>query len=321
MFDKNVFSNPLETPIALAIFKRPYKSCRIIQTLKNVRPQQLFIFGDGPRKTRPDEYQQLQETRDRVLQAIDWPVQVKTDFFEKNVGGPFRIPSGLDWVFSQVDKCIFIEDDVLFSTDFLFFAEELLNYYENDDRVGIVSGRNPVRHRARDGASYFFHVMHNTGGCFGLWKRTWDIFSRDMTEWPRQRKEGLLYKSFSVPQWAKKQEQIYDKLYDGTQINWDYFFNYCFITHGYLSIVPSKNQVKKDGADEQAQHGESPTKEANIEPLQWPIRHPRQIKPSPAYERKMFERKYPSEKKLNKIRQKAIQFVKKSTEKSNSVCR
>jgi hypothetical protein len=306
----------LDTPVALAIFKRADKTCRIIQTLKKARPKQLFIFGDGPRPSKPDEFKQVEETRRRVMEEVDWPCQVRTNFFEENVGGPIRIPSGLDWVFGHVDRTIFIEDDIILSTDFLFFAEELLNYYENDHRIGIVSGRNPVTHRARDGASYFFHIMPNTGGCFGLWKRTWDIFSRNMSEWSRQREQGLLYKSFSIPQYAKKQEQIYDKLYDGTRNNWDYFFNYCFITHGYLSIVPSQNQVKKDGADEQAQHRSSVTNEAEIEPLQWSIRHPRKITPSRAYERKMFERKYPSEKKVNKIRQKAVQIIKKAGRKA-----
>lgn len=295
----NENNKTLDTPIALAIFKRSDKTCRIIQTLKKVRPQQIFIFGDGPRKNNLEECQQVKETRRRVLQEIDWPCQVKTNFLEENMGGPIRIPSGLDWVFSHVDRAIFIEDDVIFSTDFLYFAEELLTLYEDDHRIGTVTARNPVKHKPVDNSSYFFHILPNTGGCCGMWKRTWDIFSRDMSHWPQHKKDNLLYRRFTLSNYAKKQEELYESLYNKEKNNPNYFFLYCFISHGYLSIIPSQNQARKDGADLQAQHLQLNI-DPRIEKLERPIRHPQKIISSVSFEKKRFNQKYKKNGLLNK---------------------
>ena len=55
-----------------------------------------------------------------------------------------RIVSGLDWVFSRVDRAIILEDDCLAHPDFFRFCEELLTRYEDNERIMQICGTNPL---------------------------------------------------------------------------------------------------------------------------------------------------------------------------------
>jgi hypothetical protein len=90
-------------PIVIFIYKREEKFRKLINSLRPFRPKKLFIVADGPKNE--EDWSTINKTRE-VVKEINWNANVLTNFSEVNLGGPIRIPSGLDWVFDQVDKCI-----------------------------------------------------------------------------------------------------------------------------------------------------------------------------------------------------------------------
>ena len=80
-----------------------------------------------------------------MFDEIEWNCEVLKNYADVNMGCRERIPSGLDWVFEQVEEAIILEDDCVPHPSFFRFAEELLCTFRYDDRVMLISGMNPPK--------------------------------------------------------------------------------------------------------------------------------------------------------------------------------
>lgn len=144
--------SPLPTPIAYIAFNRPEHTRKTIQVVREQRPSQLFIIADGPRPGHPTDVDRCAEVR-TIMDQVDWPCEVQHNYAEVNLGLKCRVSSGLDWVFSQVDRAIVLEDDCVPHPDF-FFCDGLLERYADDDRVSVIAGNNFQHGRRRGDGSY-----------------------------------------------------------------------------------------------------------------------------------------------------------------------
>lgn len=113
----------LSTPILYLIFNRPKLTGRTFEAIRKVKPQRLYIAGDGPRTGKgPAEQNLVRETRELVLQKIDWPCDVKTLFRDNNLGCGRAVSEAISWFFEQEEMGIILEDDCLPDLSFLDFA-------------------------------------------------------------------------------------------------------------------------------------------------------------------------------------------------------
>ena len=124
------------TPVALVVFSRPEVTQRNLEALREVQPERLFVVGDGPRPGRQDEADRCAEVRALIQTGVDWPCSVQSRFASANLGLEANIELGLDWVFSQVDCAIVLEDDCIPDPTFFSYCEELLDLYAGDRRSG-----------------------------------------------------------------------------------------------------------------------------------------------------------------------------------------
>src|SRR5690348_3813427 len=108
---------PLTTPVVLAIFARVDTLERVFAAVREARPTKLLVIADGPRADRPGEAERCRAAR-AIVERVDWPCEVLTDFAAQNMGCKRRISSGLDWVFEQVEEAIILEDDCVPSQSF-----------------------------------------------------------------------------------------------------------------------------------------------------------------------------------------------------------
>jgi hypothetical protein len=77
-------------------------------------------------------------------------------------------------IFSIVDRCIFLEDDVLVSVSFFRYCEELLEKYRDDLRVHYISGMNYLGKYSGPNSDYFFSGEGSIWG-YATWKRTIEL--------------------------------------------------------------------------------------------------------------------------------------------------
>src|SRR5262249_38296765 len=107
-----------DTPVALFVFNRPRPTQRVFSAVAAIHPRKLLIVADGPRTTAEAEV--CREVR-RIATAVDWQCEVLTNFADANLGCKARVSSGLDWVFSNSDRAVILEDDCLPHSSFFTY--------------------------------------------------------------------------------------------------------------------------------------------------------------------------------------------------------
>ena len=164
--------NQLQVPVAFIIFNRPDTTSRVFAEIARARPSKLIVVADGPRAEFPGEAELCARAR-AVIDAVDWKCEVVTDFSDRNLGCRARVSSGLDFVFSQVEEAIILEDDCLPHSSFFPFCESLLQKYRDEDRVMAISGDNFHRGCRYTDFSYFFSRFVHIWG-WASWRRAWN---------------------------------------------------------------------------------------------------------------------------------------------------
>ena len=265
----------LKTPVAFIIFNRPDTTERVFAEIARARPPKLLVVGDGARANRDGEAVKVAATRD-IINRVDWPCEVLTNFSEVNLGCKVRVSSGLDWVFEQVPEAIILEDDCLPHPTFFRFCEELLERYRNDQRVGMISGDNfQFGHRLNDDSYYFSNINHIWG--WASWRSRWqNDYDVDLKHWPKMRDEGRVADWFGS---ATEQDFFIDtfaNVYQGKIDTWDYQLNFCNRLNGRIAAMPNVNMISNIGFGVDATHttGRSEFSNMAVEAIQFPLKHP-----------------------------------------------
>ncbi|MDX1976964.1 MAG: glycosyltransferase family 2 protein [Pseudanabaenaceae cyanobacterium bins.68] len=247
-----------QTPIAFLIFRRPDLTTKVFEAIREAKPHQLFIVADGGRNQK--EILLCEEAR-KVTESIDWDCEVFRNYSEENLGCRKRISSGLDWVFSQVDQAIILEDDCLPHPSFFRYCQELLEYYRHDQRIWCISGNNfQDGQRRGDGSYYFSNYPHCWG--WATWRRAWHKYDRDLTNWPAFRDGQHLKGVFNSEQEANYWQNVLERLYETGQPNsWAYVWGFTCWQNSGLSILPNVNLVSNIGFRMDADHT---TQESNL---------------------------------------------------------
>jgi hypothetical protein len=263
---------PIVTPVALLIFNRPDLTERVFAAIRQAKPKKLLVIADGPRF--PDEQKKCEQAR-QVIQKVDWGCEVLTNFSDTNLGCKHRVSSGLDWVFSQVEEAIILEDDCLPAPSFFSFCETLLDYYRDDRRIMHISGDNFQDGQRRTKYSYYFSNYVIAWG-WASWRRAWQYYDVTMKTWPEVKELRLLESLFpnhdEQQYWANIFEQVMQNRLD----TWDYQWVYtCWMQNG-LSVTPEHNLISNLGFRPDATHTvfeESPSARIAVQELS-NIRHP-----------------------------------------------
>lgn len=240
----------LSTPVALFIFNRPDLTQIAFDAIAQVRPRQLLVIADGPRSS--EEAQRCQQAR-AICARADWPCELLTNFSETNLGCKERVASGLDWVFSQTDEAIIIEDDCLPDPSFFRFSEQLLERYRDDERVMHINGCNFLSGNVSIEDSYYFSRYTFGGYGWASWRRAWRHFDKDMKSWPEFKRSGRLALFESVAE-QDYWRGILDRTHAGEIDTWDFQWFYAVWSQGGLSIVPCVNLVSNLGFRPDATH-------------------------------------------------------------------
>lgn len=265
----------LETPVVLFVFNRPSATQRVFEAIAQVRPARMLLVADGPRAGKVGEAELCQQVRE-VVNCIDWPCDISTNFSDSNLGCQERIVSGLNWVFSLVEQAIILEDDCLPDPSFFPYCQELLERYRGDSRIAYISGTNLVENEIKTRDSYVFSSF---GGIWGwaTWRTQWQRYDRYLKDWPLLKADRVLDQSFDDPKTAAYWSKIFDEMYQRTGPNtWDYQWQYTCLINNSLTAVPSVNLIANIGFGNDATHTieEDARFMLPAKSLSFPLRHP-----------------------------------------------
>lgn len=242
----------MTSPIAFFIFNRPSHTIISFDSIRKSRPDILFVIADGPRNAHMTDNDRCNESR-IVTECIDWPCTVYRNYSDVNLGCRNRINSGLDWVFSIVDKAIILEDDCLPHPDFFNFCDNLLETYKDNYVVCSISGTNFQNGIRRSEHSYYFSKFIHIWG-WATWKRAWEMHDKKIEFWPNM-KNSITWKKYINDDIERSfWESIFDSMYMNRLDTWDYAW-ICSNWHaGNISITPNVNLVSNIGFDSDGTH-------------------------------------------------------------------
>lgn len=275
----------MKTPVVMFVFNRPDLTRRSLAAIRHAAPEQLFVVADGPRPGNPNDERLCAEVRDLVSE-VDWPCEVLPRFAETNRGLDPNIEAGIDWVFSQVDRAIFIEDDCIADPTFFTYCEDLLKRYRDERSVWMITGdTHEVPESFFHDYSYDFATWASVWG-WATWADRWHAHRAlfDRVHIPPDQPGRLIPPHRSTPAPPHPDALVsesgirhFTKV--STDVNpasyfWDHHWWVTIINQNGLSAVPRHNLVENDGYGEGATNVRANKKAKPARPLDLPIRHP-----------------------------------------------
>lgn len=237
-----------QIPVVVIVFNRPEETKLLINALRKIKPANIFIIGDGPRKNGTD----LLKIRGvkSVLAEIDWECQIRENFSEINLGCQKRVSSGLSWVFSYVEKAIILEDDCIPNISFFEYCKDNLELYKNDTRVMSISGTRLAPVKGNN------NVFSNYSICWGwaTWSRAWKYYENDLGDLDELIDRNFFRFFFGSRRASYYWCHIFSKLNAGKLNSWAYrWMLSCWKMNG-LSLVPPCNLIENIGEGIDATH-------------------------------------------------------------------
>ncbi len=261
----------LSTPVVFLIFNRPELTQTVFEAIRQAKPQKLLVVADGHRF--PEEAEKCQKTRE-IINQVDWKCEVLTNFSESNLGCKKRVSSGLDWVFSEVEEAIILEDDCLPAPSFFSFCQTFLEYYRHDARIMHISGNNFQDGQSRNDYSYYLSKYTHVWG-WASWRRAWKYYDVTLKTWPEYKKSSMVGSICESVGEQKYWTDIFENVFNNAIDTWDYQWLYtCWFQSG-LSVLPNSNLVSNLGFGSDATHTKDKSFMAQLPTIDiWDIKHP-----------------------------------------------
>ncbi|MDO8733428.1 MAG: hypothetical protein Q7L55_12800 [Actinomycetota bacterium] len=241
--------------VLVMAFNRPDLLRVLLDRLRLIAPTTIYVAIDGPRPSRQGEAERVQECRDLVA-TIDWPCEVSTQFQEQNLGCGRGVSTAISWFFAHVERGIILEDDIIPDPSFFPYCTELLDRYEQDQRVFAISGCNfvpPACQTNPDQAYRFSQVPHIWG--WATWRRSWQQHQLDIAGWRSRLPIRTLWSrvGHSIPAtvyWTGIFELLARKQVD----TWDGQFVLASMVSQQLTATSNVNLIENIGFGESATH-------------------------------------------------------------------
>lgn len=297
------------TPVLFLIQRRPDVTAQVLASIRKARPAHLLVAADGP---EGDE--RCQETRRLVLEGVDWPCTVSTRFSQERLGCRKAVSQALDWGFSVHERLIVVEDDCLPDPSFFRFCPELLDRYQDDDRVMQICGCNLSGHPAQDGSSYYVSRFAMIW-CWASWRRAWRHHDAQMTGWDTTRASPRWKAWCRFPGEAAWRRKLYDSACPGNIDAWSIAWEAARQARDGVSLIPSVNLVSNLGWGKEATHthdANDPRASMQTAPVSFPLRHPARLEPDDRADLAYFNRYCRPPSLLTRVRRKIGRELRKA---------
>ena len=271
----------LQTPVLLITFNRPFHTQKVFDIIRKQRPEQLFVFQDGPRTDNHDDLVKCSAVRKILEERIDWDCKLFTYYSDRNLGCGPGPASGITWFFENVEQGIIIEDDALPNDDFFAYTEELLVKYKNVEIIKVIGSMHLDGKNYGDG-SYHFSMCNRNLCAWGTWKRSWLSFNYHLNEVTEIDFKHTLknYKTTykEIDYWTEKFLEIKKDCMNDS--SWDIQFIISIWLKKGLGIFPNVNLSTNIGFDSEATHTTEENHIAsNVSTKKiLPLAHPKEIR-------------------------------------------
>jgi len=241
------------TPILVLCYNRPNKLLKLLKIIKKIKPINIYFNCDGPK-----DYQTDIEKTEHVKNIIENFYSNKNykkncNFNKLNLGCKKSVQKGLDFFFKHEEMGIILEDDCIPNLSFFKYCEFLLKKYKYNKKVFAISGFNLTKNRKFGDGDYFLSKYFLCWG-WASWRRSWINSDKNLSFFPKWKKNNFLYKFHDDFLEAKYWDKILFKTYKKKIDTWDYHFLASMWAKNSFCILPNYNFIKNIGFDASGTH-------------------------------------------------------------------
>ena len=235
----------MQPPILVVGFRRSGNLRTLLDQAKSINAPRIYLALDGPRDSKDEFDTALCLEVAKEFQALN-PGLLKVKNSSINLGCAFSVIQACDWLFSQEDFAIVIEDDCLPELDFYNYIQDARPYFEKNNQALLICGTQ-------------FAPENITKGNWTLssYPLIWG-WATNSTKWNRM--ISLILEDHSalktdiplreVSYWKAGSRRALGGFVDA----WDTPLVFGMRCTGSLALLPGQNLVKNIGADEFATH-------------------------------------------------------------------
>ncbi len=274
---------PWKTDVAVLciFFARPEQFAMTFERVRQARPRVLLLWQDGPRPGRADDVENIMKCR-QIAENIDWDCEVHRNYHDENMGCDPSTFLSHKWAFSIVDKCIILEDDILVSESFFPFCKELLDKYENDERIDRICGQTLFGGVPDKRYSYFFGRSGSSWG-WASWRRVADTWQPEYDFLDDEYYIDLGRHRFGHKRYETSLATAKSRRGEGKPY-WEHIIGFRTTLNSGLVIYPTENMVENTGLSANSTHAPENILElpgdirrmfqTTAHEMQFPLRHP-----------------------------------------------
>lgn len=235
----------LDTPVAVFVFNRPNTTAAVMGAVREARPRTLMVVADGPRPDHPGDPERCAEAL-AIATDVDWPCDLHLITSSANLGCDTRVVTGLNEVFTVVDRAIILEDDIVPDPSMFEWCERMLDRYVDDPSIAMVAPRNPLGIWGPDDVD---HVVVRRGSIHGwaTWARAWTSADRTWPSWDTDRVEATIAHLDLPALVAQQLRRVIDLARTGELAAWDNHWDATRLLADQWSVVSPVNLTHNIG--------------------------------------------------------------------------
>lgn len=245
-------------PVLLITFNRPEHTRRTLEALLLQRPNELYIFQDGPRDDNADDLikcQLVREVIDNQLSRVSFELNIHKHYSNENRGCRDAIIYAISSVLKEHESVIVVEDDIITSPAFLSYMNVALEYYKDNKSVYSISGHShsPCKFKVPDTYTYDVFAsprLFNWG--WATWRDRWE-----KVDWSMSYYDAFIKNPAQIEAFNRGGDDLLLMLIDekeGKSSAWDIQFAFDHFKHHAISIVPCISYTKNIGCDGSGTH-------------------------------------------------------------------
>jgi hypothetical protein len=239
-------------PVILFVYKRPEHTRLTVEALqRNVLASEtdLYIFSDAAKQ--PSDEHDVKIVRHYIHNINGFRNVVITER-SANWGLANSVINGVTEIIVKRDHVIVLEDDIITSSTFLTFMNECLNFYQDDFRIGSVTGYSlPIELSPDYPWSVYSTHRHSSWG-WGTYQRVWKDVDWEVFDYNSFRRDRSARRAFNVA--GPDMAAMLDSQMAGNMDSWSIRFDYNCFKKSLLSLAPVNNLVKNVGFDGSGVH-------------------------------------------------------------------
>ena len=234
----------MDIAISIFLFRREDYLRKIFIEINNQKlVRDIFCFIDFD-ENNPEIQAKLSLL---VIELCSSNKRLKIITRDKNYGSGGNLNKGLDEVFQTYSRCIVLEDDTIPNQEFFDYSCSVLERYENDQRIGVITGSNY-------GCRFYPQFSNDIGFSrtmtlwgWAIWKDRWQAYRSIGVE---TYKSQMLRNSIwiNTPIISRPYlSQVFLQHFGNPEAAWDIPLVMYLLLTNRLCVFPSKNLVENAG--------------------------------------------------------------------------